>query len=291
MILKRISNSLEAWRERPGAATRGLVFIHLPKCGGNSIKNGIVSTLGPYNERRGAARAKKQALARMGRSAPPPMGGPDDFAYLEQLLAFRLAKRRKFVTGHYPVNAAFLDTHCARYDFVTVLREPMSRWISNYTYNWSVHSYDDRKHHSVLQNNPTYQQTDDLEARVDAVIGSDMSLLMGSLMTSFLTGQYPRDPDDALRLSKIAQQNLHRFAAVGLLDRLDGFAAALSDRLGQDLRFGIDNSTVSRIPDGMQAAHDAVKQHLGQPALRAKIAERCAADTALYDYAREHFGA
>jgi len=105
---------------------RKLFFLHIPKCGGTSLDRAI-GNLFPNNARARLGSAPSHQAARL---LGEPLG-----AYREHLLLYMLSQpMKRFVAGHFSwSDVAYRHFH-PEWTFITVLREPVSRWLSNYFY-------------------------------------------------------------------------------------------------------------------------------------------------------------
>jgi hypothetical protein len=82
----------------------------------------------------------------------------DRYEYRRQLLADHgSSKNSPLISGHYPFNHQFYDQHGEDWNFITVLRDPVARWYSEYY--WNKH-----KDHDYQKTNLSieeYLETDD----------------------------------------------------------------------------------------------------------------------------------
>ncbi|MEL7129912.1 MAG: hypothetical protein AAGK23_10210 [Pseudomonadota bacterium] len=233
-----------------------VAYIHMPKCGGTSLHQAIaryypepkVSYLDPT--------ASGQAAAHLSRDLLP---------YRRDLLAYELARtdRPRFVSGHWPVDPEMMASVADDWAFVTLLRHPVDRWLSNYFFN--RHRAENRDHFGTDLGLADYLDTADAAKN-------------GKLFVSFCTGgQFEGAEDEQTIQQAIAV--LKRFTLVGFLEDMDAFGQAFQKRFGVPL----ETEALNRNPASM-AERDA---ELTQP-LRDRIEALCAPDLALYEALREH---
>lgn len=193
-----------------GALQEKIFFVHVPKCGGVSVSNAI---------------ARKYGLgARLGRSAfnvDPAASSVAARGCGVELQQFRRYITRyagaraniKYVSGHVQYGVDLLPA--GEWGLVTVLRDPVEKWFSQYFYNrYKVSS------HSRVE--------EDLEAFISTPAAREY----GDDYLRYLGSWKCRDApsvDDAIT-------NLRRFSVVGILEDLERFATDFQRRFGVTLR-------------------------------------------------------
>lgn len=176
-------------------------------------------------------------------------------------LAYLLANPdSKFVAGHFEVNADLLEKFADTYNFITLLRNPVDRWISHYLYN--KHLPRDR-----------YDISTDMEEFVETERGRGIA----QMYTAYLSGTGDLNPDerDTERVRKQARENLASFELVGIVEEMASFEERFTDRFGVELNVRRRNR--SPAPEGAKDVSTAIRD---------KIREACSADLDLYEYAR-----
>ncbi len=202
-LLRRAYRTLRpaaAQVEQPRPDLPRLFFLHVPKCGGTSVD---------------------KALRRVYQGAGYRTEHLDPFASLkaaelanirmrpcrDHLLYYHMAqKNMRYLGGHFSYSdtarAAFAD-----WRYVTLLREPVTRWLSGYFYN----KYKQGDHFRVATSLDTY-------------LDSRQALVAGRLYAAKLTSDLPIEEAGTDEAIEQAIANLQRFDAVGLLERLPTFA-------------------------------------------------------------------
>ncbi len=244
---------------RPG---RRIVFLHLFKCGGTTVIERLRSRLGA-----GAVLHVKDVHAFDASLRQNPATLSD----------------RKAVVGH--LSLPILEAHFADWAWVTVLRDPVDRMLSQY-------------HHFRREagaSGATGEEADgDHGFRVRFCAENDLlafatsedprlTVYTRNYMTRKLAGVVRRRRSqlgDKARATAIA--NLPRFAAVGTTDTLDdGFLPALDGMMGRRANL-VDRL---RPRANVSAARQGRRPPLDEAALEAILAHN-AADVALYAAAR-----
>lgn len=178
---------------------RGIVYIHVPKCGGSSF---------------GAALRLRFAFSQA--TIPLNLGDPaltgesrilSDYAARDAHLARLIARQTRCIAGHVRYNPALHAR--SRHDFVTLLRDPAERFLSHYRYLQRRHP------------DPARAQT--LAAFLDT---ADARRLASQYLFHFAGHSLTTCPDLSHALAT-ARANLARFALIGDLARPRAFAQAL----------------------------------------------------------------
>jgi hypothetical protein len=181
----------------------------------------------------------------------------------EEVLAYTLAVgRHKYAGGHVPCRPQLVDTFCDRWSFITVLRDPVERWISGYV-------YDRYKTESWSK----------LDADIEAYLSSEAGILSGRAYLWYFSSM-PQDA--AIREVEPyvaeAEANLRRFALVGSTENMPALAERFGEVFGKPLKI----KSVNRTPN--PEAKRAIVTNAG---LMARIREVCEPDALLYSRLRE----
>ena len=242
-------------------AGRGLVFIHVPKCGGTSVERALRRRfrLG----RRAIAPEETFAAARA------MLGAADDETGRHQalmraselrrdMLHVYLSEGASLVTGHAPLGPRTLDAFGPTHDFVTVMRSPAERMRSHLAFNQTPQAGHGRSALTVTR-----------------FLETPRAKVLGALYVKYLSG-LPMTADlGAPEAVDAARRTVDRLALVGFTDAMDAFADRLAGLTGARLRIGHENQGASApLPSG---------------ALE-RIEDLCAPDRAVYAHARERFG-
>lgn len=233
-----------------------VVFHHVPKCGGTSVgralrKRYILSqaTVKPdesfrafeaYSERTD----REQMLI-------------DVSALREQMMLYHLYDDVRCVSLHVP----FSDIAHARfkqdYKFITILREPVSRFVSHYFWSFGKPAA-----HARID--------DDFES----FLGTDRARRLGASYVEYYSGA-PRAADlaDPALIARAVANLRERFDVVGRLDDLSGFEAGLRETLGIRIKVGHENK--ARQPG-------QVRKSVVSPELLERAREVCAPDIAVW---------
>ncbi len=232
-----------------------VVFHHVPKCGGTSVgralrKRYVLSqgTVVPESSFRAfeafsGRKDREQMLI-------------DVLDLREQMLLYLLYEDVRCVSAHVRFSQSAYTRFSGRYAFITLLREPVSRFISHYF--WS-------------------HGKPDAHARIDedfaAFLQTPRARRQGATYVEYFSG-LPKEADTAAPAAIAAAiANLCRFDVVGKLDDLNSFRHALKSRLGVNLRIGHENKM--RQPSTRRS-------EIVTPDLRRQVEALCAPDLAVW---------
>lgn len=232
-----------------------VVFHHVPKCGGTSVgralrKRYILSqaTVKPEESFRAfeiyTGRTDREDMLR------------DVVALRTQMMLYLMADDVRCVSLHVPFSPLARDAFGDTYKFITILRDPVARFISHYGWSYAR----DGAHARI-------------EEPLDDFLDTPRAKRLGASYANYFAG-LPLGSDitsDAAVQSAIA--NLNAFDVVGQLEDLPGFVSGIKKELGVSLRIGHENR------DGQVRKAHAIEI---TDAHRSRITELCAPDIAIW---------
>jgi hypothetical protein len=194
-----------------------LVYHHLPKCGGTSILKGIALCYYPLRlallQKRGFpgllnAKAATTAAARLSR---------DPFEMRRLLLGYHVERNDSpLVFGHYPFCEKVHEVHHGYWHFVSLFRDPLERWYSEYFWN----RYKDHD----------YAKTElEIEEYLESTQGRAGTRLY---INYFCNAAAPAGPVTDQEL-KTAIANTDRLDVAGTMDNMPAFLSAMKEKFGR----------------------------------------------------------
>ncbi|MEL7258115.1 MAG: sulfotransferase family 2 domain-containing protein [Pseudomonadota bacterium] len=224
----------------------GFIYIHVPKCGGSSF---------------GAALRMRfftsQATIRLGQGDLSLTGEAhilSDYAARKRELHAHVARGVRMISGHVQYDADLHLTAAQNYGFLTLLRDPVDRFVSHYNYL-------QRKH-------PDEERPDTL----DAFLETRAALRLATQYLFYFAGQSQSQTQNTGPLVSRAVRALSRFDLVGDLSDPQACRAALRDITGGPLPLWHRN----RAP--LRAAIPC--------ALRSRLENLCAPDLEIFESVR-----
>jgi hypothetical protein len=226
-IIKRTSNQLR------GCLKDKIIFIHIPKCAGGSIGSAIRECFLDLNIRNdrslvGINAVGSSNVIKMINQTNYPYSTNDDYPILrfrENLLLYYMSKESmRYISGHFTYSEIAYQQFLNKFAFVTVLRDPVKRWISSYFYN----KYKEGNHRKINEDIKEYLE-------------SHFSKSQGYEYVKFIGGAHKDGDYTSKEAIEKAKKNLHKFKIIGSLEYLDNFNEKFFNSFGFKLKIGKRN--------------------------------------------------
>lgn len=231
-----------------------VAFIHAPKCGGTSVGSALRARYF-YSQ----ATVSLAESAGMQRLLWPDAAGVErfyrEFEIRDMMMARFMVKGVRCIAAHARYSPALRATETRPRRYVTVLREPVSRFVSHYLY--------------LKRRHPESVEGDSLEA----FLASEQAQRFGSEYLFYFAGRYQVNEPDREALVRTACAHLESFDVVGDTKRMDEFRADVERVLGVRLLKLARN----RRPKGTRPGFSDAQMR--------QIREICAPDLAIYEHA------
>ncbi|WP_371194970.1 hypothetical protein [Glaciecola sp. SC05] len=205
-----------------------IVYVHVPKCAGSSVADSILAGVYPKILTKTPlttgidifSAAKIAELIQI----------PEQKVRQVQLLSVLQSANKIFVTGHCNVNPEVVTAYGSDWKFLTVLREPVQRYVSEYVYNtykpenWKKNTLPIREY---------------IESEVGVSSGLCLSLYFSGLSQESIL------KNESFAIQK-SIDNLKSFYSVGFLDDLNGWITNLNKTLNANIELKLTNRSPSR---------------------------------------------
>lgn len=203
-----------------------IVFCHIPKCGGMSIVAGLAYTYYPWRLVRHGKAGFPAHLNSHAASVAADELGLERYQYRRGLLHYHLAAEDSpLISGHYP----FCADAARRYpdwSFVTLMRDPYARWLSEYYWN----RYKDHDYARTALGMEEYLETEQGQSNTRSYI---------NFLTHAPAPSAPPSHDEC----KQALENLNSFKVLGVLEHLERFRDDMKKSFGRKPYFLKRNRT------------------------------------------------
>jgi len=235
-----------------------VVYHHVPKCAGRTVNRAfrLRYFLSQSGLDSGASREACHDLLKSHADTDLQLS-TDRFR--TEFLLYQLHAGTRCVVGHFRFSERAFSQFADRYCFVSVLREPISRFLSHYFYSVDIKDYSR------------------ISMTLEEFVQSPDGRRSGSIYAEFFSG-LPIGSDfaspEAIRLAKANLEHLH---LLGFVDDLSGFARRLSRLLGVWIRFGWENR--ARVPTSNRRRNIS-------PDMMKRIEECCQPDIEIHEFAR-----
>ena len=252
--MELLRSLVRAQRLSAAATVRRICFCHVPKCAGTALSTAIAREAFSLRER--VLLRNMRIDLRVCETAASFTHQPM-MQFRQHLLVYHLAHPAyKYGGNHIYCPPSVVERFSDKWAFVTILRDPVKRWISEYVYNRF-------KTETWMKN----------ELPIEEFIHTETARISAQTYLRYFStyGSGSSTPTDAH--VEEATANLARFAVVGTIDRLDEWIVRFREEFGVSLTLSTRNVS----PNRGEAARIAE-----QPELVSEIERLCEADIAIY---------
>lgn len=257
--------------QRVGDRVNPLVFMHIPKCAGTSLLNALSSKYLDFFEGYvdGPTSRKDMSL----------ILGSDTRSLFNESLLYGVRQREMLrraddgyaaLSGHVPISRVMLNLFKMKYLCVTIVREPVERWMSAWAFRYSK---------KTLPSDVLQLEGKGLKAMIEQYLCSDDAIVEASIVTDFFAGTGFQQFHDQRLKSEIALSNAMHFDLIGDVKSYDYFLDQLSDRLQMNLMKSQLNATKTRI----SARYSVEEVMVDLKSYSDRICDLCSQDIELYD--------
>jgi hypothetical protein len=264
----------------PHTTSRGkIAFLHMPKCGGTSV---IDAFLREFNMQPCTfdIHALRKSVSKITNFENECQYYAMSGFYQEFMLLYHLCAGFPFISGHYTVSKKIIDEFSGLYHFVTTLRQPVERFISQYIYDklhevWRL---------GIDENQRTSRERKD---ELQQYLNSWRGWFVTHIFTWMLGGHKYTNDLNSVVAKNTAKQNLKRFDVVGFTDNFPYFISQIEDICHCRLKVEKKNSTLSlssKISINLETYLDLFTEKV-----RGQIEDLCHNDLDIYEFARKYF--
>lgn len=229
-ILSRVKNTFI------NSNNNKIFFLHIPKCAGISLTNAIVKQYISLDVRedKGIIRIPAEAVANVRallskeKSTELAVSSNCVVRIPEYLLLYFMSQKKvKLIAGHVPFSEIAYTKFHDEYEFVTILRDPVKRWLSEYMFN----KFKDSAH-----------RKDTANMDIDEYIESDVGKSQGRQYVLFLGGRINSEEYSSKASIKRAVGNIKKFSLIGCVENMQDFADRYFEKFSIKLSMGTDNA-------------------------------------------------
>lgn len=235
-------------------------YVHVPKSGGTSLIESLIATV-PMNQQVGTIESigtrRAVSLFKANTNSPDlfhedQSNAAELFEFHEQLLIYFMSRRMALVHGHFLFSELAYRHFHDEYKFVSFLRYPVHRLISNFR---------NRRYYKM---------------NFDEYLESDVARRHALVNLRYFSGraEIPRGEEE--KHMDRAREVMGRFSVLGFLDDMPGFERRFAEVFGERLRIYHYNKS-KRPPLNLS------REQIG------KIEALCQPDIELHEYARSLF--
>ncbi|MDQ8184955.1 sulfotransferase family 2 domain-containing protein [Pelagicoccus sp. SDUM812002] len=251
-----------------------LIFLHVPKAGGTSLDR-TLEALYP-RDREGNIRFDKVTEAWQLAQDFRPSGREDDFSWFQTIntvLSYKIASQAPYLSGHFAVSQQILNSAKDKYQFVTLLREPVARWKSNYIYSRIRLAQDGKR-----------QAPKNIGQELEDYLTSSQAKKEGTKYVRYFGGYKTPDNMGSQECIEKSVTLLSQFDCIGFLENLPEFERRLSELLNIKISVPHLRKTEEFMEPSGRTAGDY--KALFTDAVVEKVTEICRPDQEIYQAAR-----
>lgn len=225
--------------------------MHIPKCGGTSLKKSLIQAVEGNNTFDLDAHASKYVADLFHKEESL-------HKFRHKLMLYAMASGRyNLIMGHALFSQKDFRPFFNKFSFISVVRDPVERFLSHYFYN---------RHKS----SDHYK----LDEGLEEFLASDQAKGFGNYLVRYFSGRDKKDDLDT------AISNLNHFSVIGTLEDLPKFQKDFKKEFGKQLNIKHSNEN----PVGASDRNKLLTG--GQMEL---VREFCKDDTVIYDHILKNF--
>jgi hypothetical protein len=265
-------------RNKPDT-TKKLMFLHMPKAGGTSLRNALSVSLGGRPQTIDIGQLRKSLHSLSNFQTEDHVFYSESGNYQEFLLTYYLNHNVSFISGHFTTSETILNIFGDRYWFVTCLRDPVERFISQYLYD----KFLELKSNGQIALNITNSAR---ENELQLYLKSWRGWFVSHIYIWMLGGHKYTDELNSLSAKTIAKKNIAQFDLVGFTDALPDFTDRLGELMNCKLKLKVDNSTKKQSVDN--EIDLGPYRDLFTAEVKKQIKDLCKDDYEVYNYAKKN---
>ena len=248
-IKKKVEKILESYPK--------VFFCHVPKCGGVSLSDAIYESL--YPKKLKASRFTNNIDLKGSKVASEILNLDMMTVREAQLVNYLNSKGQVFITGHCRARPEVTSEFSKLWNFITILREPEKRFVSEYVYNRFKSS-------SWLKNDS------EISEYLDTEKAKSSSTTYARFFSKFSTyEEIMANKNEAIDSAII---NLENFASVGVLEDLESWQKQFNNKFGANIKVSSKNTTPN---------NDEAQKIYNNSAIMERIREFTKVDRTIYE--------
>lgn len=263
-----------------------LAYIHIAKCGGISIDTALRNAFAKPKQRRIDRQSTLVTSLSSFTQNIENLESACDFsehhaATLQNILHYHLGLNWQYVSGHVAANHQILSTYKSDYAFVTMLRNPVERFISNYIYNKLTNIMAIMPPNSISN----IETADSLITEAKQILNSRRGWHMANAPTMCITGKFPNNAEQAKELTSEFAANLSQFKVVGFLSQLEKFTTDIEKLTARKINIPHKNAVKNINNPAQQEIKSTLSSFFNETSTQKKLHQLCQYEIVNYEAA------
>lgn len=246
-------------RELVQESNSNLFFTNIQKTGGISINEAIGKHFRRCDHSRIFAAPSYKTAKVLAQKSTEKSVRNHVWTIRKYLVAYEMAKSAKYISGHVPFNQQIRNKFHTNYIYLTILRNPIDRFISKYFHN----AFKESNHLKTREN-------------LQHIINSDLEKDWGCEYVRLISGWIDIDDCTSTKAIQKAKEDQSKFNVIIFLENLDIFVQDFHQASGIRLR----------IPH--KRGNPISNPNLDNSTIRC-IEKLCQPDIEIYKYAKDKF--
>lgn len=211
--IRSVKNRFVIGQQKPKSDLPKIFYCHVPKCAGTAISSDINNRL--YKRFQvGTFRIVPEATL-----CPAKLFSIEMMRAREIILSYNLSNSNNyFGTGHVRCNPKFVNSFNNEWNFITILRDPIDRWISEYVYN-------------TFKKDSWNKNT----LPIDEYINSESAITTGISFVRYFSSMPGNYNGNTNEFVEEAIENLKMFNIVGIIENIETFSRLFNQQFNTKL--------------------------------------------------------
>ena len=156
---------------------------------------------------------------------------------------------KQIISGHFPFSEKAYNLYGHRYNHITMLRDPVERWISHYRFAKTGFVFHLGEEYAKLLSNNYLSLEEQLNQFINSPVGSFLGMLQCAVIGGYNLSSRWDDRNSRIILLKKALSNIKFFKVIGFLEEMKIFEEQFYERIGYKIITATRNRTIGENPE------------------------------------------
>ncbi len=278
-----------------------LIFFHIPKCGGTSVDTAIREDLSISD---GYISANPHIFStKILQEEEYSLITPLYWHGMQSSYIQYMYQDKQIISGHFPFSEKAYNISGHRYAHITMLRDPVERWISHYRFAKTGFVFHLGEKYAKLLSNNSLSLEEQLNQFINSPVGSFFGMLQSAVIGGYNLFSRWDNNNSRKELLQKAKKNLKFFKIIGFLEDIQKFEEQFHEKIGYPIKIHTRNKTIEENPKNrilfqdeesafkLEKYEELIEQdkrvkEIFTPKIRKRIRALCVYDEELYQEAK-----